>query len=297
MNNRTLFMLFFVVVALLFLQSFSLETEKKPVKNITVIGTVFCDACSNNTFSKHSYFIQGAKVHVDCKLKSNSNPNGEMSITVDRTTDRFGVYKLDIPPVDGFVCTEGQEPESFCRATLVSSSSLSCDVPCIKSSAEHIAVKNEGMHACLYNLNALSYRPAKKYSTSCGTKLTAETESSSTPNACLFFWPPFPPFGFPWPPPFPFPPLFPSPPSLPFPPLFPSPPSLPFPFPPIPFLTPPPPSFPFPLPPLWPTPSPPPFMSQKEVKGQALTDFLATIWCLILPNYMKTYQMKLQRLT
>jgi hypothetical protein len=28
-------------------------------KNITVVGSVYCDACSNNTFSKHSFFLKG----------------------------------------------------------------------------------------------------------------------------------------------------------------------------------------------------------------------------------------------
>jgi hypothetical protein len=27
--------------------------------NITVVGSVYCDACSNNTFSKHSFFLKG----------------------------------------------------------------------------------------------------------------------------------------------------------------------------------------------------------------------------------------------
>nr|CAD1820129.1 unnamed protein product [Ananas comosus var. bracteatus] len=93
--------------ALLFTKSLSLSPNPKPISNITIIGTVFCDACSDNTFSKHCYFLQGVKVRVDCMFKVNSTSKEEISITVDRVTDRFGVYKLDIPPVDGFECRVG----------------------------------------------------------------------------------------------------------------------------------------------------------------------------------------------
>lgn len=60
---RVLFVLF-----LLPTESFSVSTDPKPVKNITVIGTVFCDVCSDNTFSNHSYFLQGNVVaHRMCQ--------------------------------------------------------------------------------------------------------------------------------------------------------------------------------------------------------------------------------------
>ncbi|MQM06521.1 hypothetical protein Taro_039345 [Colocasia esculenta] len=269
-----------------------------PPSNITVIGTVFCDICSNNTFTKHSYFLRGARVRVECSFKSNSTAKEEITISVERTTDRFGVYRVDVPPVDGFDCREGREIESFCRANLVRSSSALCDVPGLSISTEHVAVRCTKTNLCVYNLNALNYRPPKRDLALCGAApaaLTGQSLSKSIVDSALFFWPPFPPFGFHWPfphwPPFPFPFPFPSPsssfpfpfpfpspppsfpfpfpsppPSFPFPFPFPTPPpSLPFPFPspppsfPIPFVpSPPPPKFPFPLPPPLFTPSPPP---------------------------------------
>lgn len=57
MNPRILIVL--VLVLVLFTKTLSLETDPKPTSNITVMGTVFCDACSNNTFSEHSYFLRG----------------------------------------------------------------------------------------------------------------------------------------------------------------------------------------------------------------------------------------------
>ncbi|XP_073013063.1 uncharacterized protein [Typha latifolia] len=251
------------VFALLLLKSLSLDDATPgPISNITVMGTVFCDACSDNCFTKHSYFLKDVAVRVDCMFRVNSTSKEEISITVDRTTDRFGVYKLDIPPVDGFECKEGRQIDSFCRASLIGSPPTICSSPGLTTSTEHVSVKCNEDSVCLYNLNALYYRPGKKDSNLCGTtnREKMSSSSSSNLNTSLFFWPPFPPFGFPWPhwSPIPFP--FPSPPSLPFPfpPLpflTPPPPSFPFPFPPLPFFTPPPPSFPFPFPPLPPIPS------------------------------------------
>lgn len=35
------------------------EPEKGPSSQIIVMGIVYCDFCSNNSFSRHSYFLPG----------------------------------------------------------------------------------------------------------------------------------------------------------------------------------------------------------------------------------------------
>ncbi|KAJ8634117.1 hypothetical protein MRB53_027453 [Persea americana] len=65
-----------------------LEVEPKFISKIAVMGTVFCDTCSNNTFSKHSYFLPGVEVHLECKLKANSTAD-EDSFSVNRTTNNL----------------------------------------------------------------------------------------------------------------------------------------------------------------------------------------------------------------
>ncbi|RWW36785.1 hypothetical protein BHE74_00058162 [Ensete ventricosum] len=279
MNPTTIFV---AVFALLFTRSLCLEADPKPISNVTVMGTVFCDACASSNFSQHSYFLEGegngnlkllmpcfaslhalllrlfgllpgVKVRVQCVLRVNATSAGEMRVAVDRTTDRFGVYNLDILPVDGFECREGRGVDSFCQASLVESPSSLCDVPGLSSSTEHVAVRGGEGKLCLYNLNALNYRPSKKDADLCGYDGDL---SPSSANSSLFFCPPF---GFPWPfgPPLPFapPPSFPwpfapPPPSFPWP-FAPPPPSFPWP------LAPPPPSFPFPFPPAVPNPPAP----------------------------------------
>ncbi|KAF5741190.1 putative Pollen Ole e 1 allergen and extensin family protein [Tripterygium wilfordii] len=209
-----------------------------------------------------------------------------MTFSVNRTTDRYGVYRLEIPEVDGVDCVDGMVIESLCQASLIGSSASDCNVPALRVSTNEISVKSKQDNLCIYSLKAMSYRPSKKNRTLCGNQ--KEEMMTSPLNSSKFFLPYFSPYGFPWPqlpplpplpqlppfPKFPFPPLPPLP-SFPFPHFpFPNPPSLPFPFPPLPpfpptpFVYPPPPPA-FNLgdprtwvpnfPPLYPPPSPPAF--------------------------------------
>lgn len=234
----------------------TIVVDSKPTSSnsITVVGSVFCDSCSENIFSKHSYFLQGAKVQIQCRFRANS-----VTITANKTTDQCGVYRLDIPPIDGFKCRKGKEKKPPCQAVLISSSSSLCNLTGLQRTTTHIAIKPKKANTCILNLNALNYRPPMRDAAYCGADSYRPLSSSSL-DSSLFFWPLIPPFLLPWlrwpPLPFAFPPL-------PFPfnliPL-PDPSSLPFSIPPwlLPFLDPSCLPFPFSLfPPS--TPSPPPF--------------------------------------
>ncbi|KAG8049709.1 hypothetical protein GUJ93_ZPchr0009g2268 [Zizania palustris] len=157
--------------------------------NITVVGSVYCDACSSNTFSKHSFFLKGARVLIQCSFKVNSTMAEELSLEAERTTDQNGVYKLDVPAVDGFECREGHDLRSACRATLVQSSSAACNVPGLRGSTQHIALRSRATNACFLNLNALNFRPARRDGTLC--------HGGGAFASSLFFWPFLPLF---WPP-------------------------------------------------------------------------------------------------
>ncbi|CAN6196557.1 unnamed protein product [Urochloa humidicola] len=186
------------VAALLLLLMLS-GTEAKfltKANNITVVGSVYCDACSNNTFSKHSFFLKGARVLIKCSFKVNSTASEELSLEAERTTDQHGVYKLDVPPVDGFECREDHELRSACRATLLRSSSAACNVPGLGASTQHIALRSRsraGAGACFLNLNALNFRPAKRDAALCPGGGGGALGLGSS----LFFWPFLPLF---WPP-------------------------------------------------------------------------------------------------
>ncbi|GMH02252.1 hypothetical protein Nepgr_004091 [Nepenthes gracilis] len=228
---------------------------------ITVVGAVYCDTCFNNVFSRPSYFMPGVDVHIQCKFMANFPRTAEsISFSVNRTTDTYGVYKLEIPSVDGVDCTDGPAIHSSCQATLISSSSSACNIPASRATTYEISVKSKQSNLCIYSFTAMSFRPMKRNHTLCGEI----SEECPTLNSTKFLLP----YGLPWPrppllpplPTLPNPslPLFPSflypifqssrPSSLPF--SFPNPPSLPFlfsPMPPYPWdpsLLPPPPASP-----------------------------------------------------
>ncbi|KAK7843537.1 putative serine/threonine-protein kinase pix13 [Quercus suber] len=244
-----------LVLASLFTHPLSLIFQPtNPISRITVVGVVYCDICSSNTFSRHSYFLLGADVQIQCNFKANSPKTTEqITFSVNRTTNKHGVYNLEIPTVDGVNYVEGLVVTTLCQVSLIRSSSLAWKVPVLKTMSNVIIVKSKQDNLCIYNLNALSYRPSKKNATLCGN----QQEFSRSLNASKFL-PYFPPYGFPLPPlpQFPFPPLPPLPP-LPFPPL---PPFSSLPFPPLPTF----PSLPFPFPRLPPFP---PTLSQTQELG------------------------------
>lgn len=219
-----------------------------PTSRITVVGAVYCDVCHISSFSKYSYFLPGVDVNIQCKFKASTRETAEqIDFSVNRTTNRYGTYMLDVPSVDGVDCVDGQAIASMCQVSLMGSSSSACSVPGLRTTADEVTVKSKQDNLCIYSMNALTYRPAERNVTLCGNE--KEGSSQDDLNSSKFFLPYFPPYGFPWPPIPQLPPL----PSIPIPPLppFPSiplPPLPPFPFPSFP------PSLPFPFPPLPPLP-------------------------------------------
>ncbi|XP_058758725.1 major pollen allergen Ole e 1-like [Vicia villosa] len=146
-----------------------LGKPKFPTSQISVMGFVYCDFCSNNTFSRHSYFLPGAEVTVDCMFKAISAKTSEqITLSVNRTTNKYGMYKIEIPSVDGVKCAEGSEVMSSCEAKLIGSSTSSCNVPGYKSTSNVISVKARKTNLCIYSLNALNFRPSKKDTSLCG---------------------------------------------------------------------------------------------------------------------------------
>ncbi|KAK9749998.1 hypothetical protein RND81_02G165000 [Saponaria officinalis] len=160
----------------LFSVSFSQNIHPRPTppgSQITVIGTVYCDICSNNTFSGHSYFIPGAEVKIDCKFRATAPRTAEeITFSVNRTTNKLGWYKLEIPSVDGIECAREAAVVSLCRATLVRSPPTptlgKCNVPGLKTTSDVVYFKSSEQNVCIYGLSALNFRPSKRNKALCG---------------------------------------------------------------------------------------------------------------------------------
>ncbi|KZV44079.1 hypothetical protein F511_10750 [Dorcoceras hygrometricum] len=212
---------------------------------LTILGSCFCDVCHHQTLSKHSNFLQGVDVNIECRFRT--RPRKHVSFSVNTTTDIYGIYKLDIPSVDGIRCSEYPTIQSFCRARLIRKNLVpsQCKSGGTKHTSTEITVRSKQNNVCVYTMAALSYKPPTRNATLCGHQRSMGLDYSF--NSSKFFFPLFPPFVFTWPPlpqlpPLPSLPPFPSFP-LPWPYPYqwiPNPPSLPFPFPPLPpFSTPP----------------------------------------------------------
>lgn len=168
MASKLLFVFCFLSTLSFFLQ---LQAAKPNSINpqITVMGMVYCDICSNNSFSRHSYFLPGVEVRIDCMFKAISPRTTEqISFSVNRTTNKYGIYKLDVPSVDGVQCAKDKAVGSACRASLLSTPSPSCAVPSFRTTSDEISIKSRRANVCIYSLNALSYRPSKRDIALCG---------------------------------------------------------------------------------------------------------------------------------
>lgn len=160
--------LFFVLITLS-ISLLQVVASKHSVPSIAVVGVVYCDACNNNSFSKHSYFLPGAEVRIDCKFKAASPRTAEqISFSVNRTTNRYGVYKLDIPSVDGINCAKEAAVLNTCRASLIRSTAPGCNVPAFVTTSNEFSVKSKQANLCIYSLYALSFRPSKIDLAICG---------------------------------------------------------------------------------------------------------------------------------
>lgn len=71
MKKKLITMFLFLLLQLLLVNSFSpKQSSPKPDAEITVMGFVYCDVCSNNTFSRQSYFMSGNSQNIAHKRRS-----------------------------------------------------------------------------------------------------------------------------------------------------------------------------------------------------------------------------------
>ncbi|CAF2090194.1 unnamed protein product [Brassica rapa] len=170
--EKKLIMFLFVLLQLLFVNSLSPKhSSAEPNAEVTVMGFVYCDVCSNNTFSRHSYFMSGVEVRIVCRFKSASSRTNEMvTFSANRTTNEFGLYKVAITSLD---CADVDSLASSCQASLVgrrSSSDISCNVPGYRTTTDQVVFKSKRSNLCIYGFNALNLRPFKSDLALCGKK-------------------------------------------------------------------------------------------------------------------------------
>ena len=142
---------------------------------------------------------------MSCRFKASSpKTTEEVNISVNRTTNTNGVYKLEIPHVDGIDCVDGIAIASQCSAKLLkpSDNNVGCNIPVFQTAANEVSIKSKQDRVCIYSLSALSYKPSHKNTTLCEKRRRQREEDEKMENKLRdskLFWPYMPPYWFPWP--------------------------------------------------------------------------------------------------
>ncbi|KAJ0753430.1 hypothetical protein HanPI659440_Chr09g0335751 [Helianthus annuus] len=157
-----------------FFMFLQLGASRPITPHISVMGKVYCDTCLNKSFNthNHTYLLSGAEVRIDCKFNAVSPRTDEQILfSVNRTTNRYGVYRLDmrVPSVDGIFCS-GRDAAVLnkCRATLIRSTSASCNIPGLAATTDEFSLTSKRDSVCIYTMYDLSFGSAKKDPVICG---------------------------------------------------------------------------------------------------------------------------------
>uniref|UniRef100_A0A166G0F9 Uncharacterized protein n=1 Tax=Daucus carota subsp. sativus TaxID=79200 RepID=A0A166G0F9_DAUCS len=111
----------------------------------------------------------GAEVKIECRFQATSpRTNEQITFSVNRTTNKHGIYKLELAAIDGIECARENAIGNLCRASLIRSSNHACNVPGYKSTTDEITIKSQAANLCIYSLNVMNFRPSKTDIALCG---------------------------------------------------------------------------------------------------------------------------------
>ncbi|GMY12832.1 protein PELPK1-like isoform X5 [Fagus crenata] len=144
----------FVIILFLSLafNSLSEAGNEKKLPSAVVVGTVYCDTCFQQGFSKTSHFISGASVSVECKYET-SKPNFQKEVK----TDKHGEFKVHLP----FSISKHVKKIEGCSVKLISSSEPYCAVASTATSSSlHLKSRKQGTH--IFSAGFFTFKPLKQ---------------------------------------------------------------------------------------------------------------------------------------
>ncbi|OAY56964.1 formin-2 [Manihot esculenta] len=181
---------FFIVFLLCFafINNLSEASHHRKLPSAVVVGTVYCDTCFQEDFSKNSHFISGASVSVECK-DENSKPSFRREVK----TDEHGEFKVHLP----FSVSKHVRKIKRCSVKLLSSSEPYCAVASTATSSSlRLKSRKEGIH--IFSAGFFSFKPQKQPNL-CNQKPSIQTsrefnaQKTSTSSIPSFGDPAFPP--------------------------------------------------------------------------------------------------------
>ncbi|KAI3885243.1 hypothetical protein MKW98_002635 [Papaver atlanticum] len=159
MGTVSLRMFWFFISILGFIIIFNHGSEATPDTNnlpsAIVIGTVFCDACFQQDFSRtNSHFISGATVAVECGRDERSS---KASFYKQVKTNKHGKFKVHLPLSVGKHVKKIKE----CTVKLISSSEPFCAVASsATSSSLHLKSRKQRTH--IFSAGFFTFKPLKE---------------------------------------------------------------------------------------------------------------------------------------
>ncbi|XP_048327217.2 proline-rich protein 4 [Ziziphus jujuba] len=148
--------MFYLLKIFFFILTFTYLSEARPQKNpstAVVVGTVYCDTCFQQDFSKDSHFISGASVAVECK----DGTSNETSFRKEVKTDNHGEFKVQLP----FSIGKHVKKIEGCSVKLISSSEPYCAVASTATkSSLHLKSRKQGIH--IFSAGFFTFKPLKQ---------------------------------------------------------------------------------------------------------------------------------------
>ncbi|KAL3844571.1 hypothetical protein ACJIZ3_001974 [Penstemon smallii] len=124
--------------------------QKKLPPSAVIVGTVYCDTCFHQDFSKSSHFISGASVAVECK---DTTPGFRQEVK----TNKNGEFQVHLP----FSVSKHVKKIKGCSVKLVSSNEPFCAVAATATSSNlHLKSRKSGTH--IFSAGFFTFKPLKQ---------------------------------------------------------------------------------------------------------------------------------------
>ncbi|XP_042517781.1 leucine-rich repeat extensin-like protein 3 [Macadamia integrifolia] len=144
-------LIFILIISFLFNNLSEAKNEKK-LPSAVVVGTVYCDTCFQQDFSKSSYFISEASVAVQC-----GDGSAKPSFSKEVKTNKHGEFRVHLP----FTVSKHVKRIKKCSVKLISSSESFCSVASrATSSSLHLKSRKQGVH--IFSAGFFTFKPLKE---------------------------------------------------------------------------------------------------------------------------------------
>ncbi|MQM17409.1 hypothetical protein Taro_050381 [Colocasia esculenta] len=134
--------------------SMASDPEKRQLPGAMVVGTVYCDTCFHQQFSKMSHFISGAVVALEC---GGEDAVAKPGFRQEARTNSHGVFRVHLPPSIG----KHLKSIQACSVKLVSSGQPFCSVAAsATSSSVRLRSRKSGVH--VFSAGFFTFKPLQQ---------------------------------------------------------------------------------------------------------------------------------------